>query len=269
MGLRPTHCGWAVARFISVVMWCVIGLAGQAMPARAGLDPALSQLCYQAIARNAKRMNVPVDVMLAISLTETGRKLDGQTRPWPWTVNMQGTGKWFETRGEALAYVKAHFARGARSFDVGCFQINYKWHHQHFRSIEDMFDPNINAAYAAKFLSDLFREKGSWSLAAGAFHSRTPEYANRYRKRFDRYRARISGAQPDLDIAEGHGSEPIRLASAEVPSAPQEQPRRVQPLFDIGRRAPLTSSGQRPLGSLAAIDGSGTGLLRPSNGSLY
>ena len=175
-------------------MWCVIGLAGQAMPARAGLDPTLSQLCYQAIARNAKRMNVPVDVMLAISLTETGRKLDGETRPWPWTVNMQGTGKWFETRGEALAYVKAHFARGARSFDVGCFQINYKWHHQHFRSIEDMFDPNINAAYAAKFLSDLFREKGSWSLAAGAFHSRTPEYANRYRKRFDRYRARISGA---------------------------------------------------------------------------
>jgi len=55
--------------------------------------------------------------MLAISLTETGKNIGGTLSPWPWTVNMEGAGVWFETQQEALAYVNAHFARGARSFE--------------------------------------------------------------------------------------------------------------------------------------------------------
>ena len=47
---------------------------------------------------------------------------------------MEGKGKWFQTRDEALSYVFKHFKRGARSFDVGCFQINFKWHGQAFPS---------------------------------------------------------------------------------------------------------------------------------------
>ena len=91
-------------------------------------DPALANICYRAIDRASTQMNVPADVKLAITLTETGRKMKGDYRPWPWTVNMEGKGFWFDTRAEALAYVKRRHAEGARSFDVGCFQINYKWH---------------------------------------------------------------------------------------------------------------------------------------------
>lgn len=235
--------------------------------AQAELDPANAALCYAAIDRASSQMGTPRDVMLAISLTETGKRLGEHVQPWPWTVNMEGKGFWFETLKEALAFVHKRFSQGARSFDVGCFQINYKWHHQHFRSIEDMFDPVINATYAAKFLNTLFAEKGSWSKAAGAYHSRTPSFAERYAARFDRYRARLSGQAPRAGDVLGHGSEPLRLAAKSTAPAPKP-PQQFKGL-PLGSVQPQLSSGSRPLGSLAAPSGSDSGLIRRSAGSLF
>lgn len=148
----------------------------------------ISGLCDSAALRASAESGVPIDVLRAITRTETGRKSQSGIAPWPWTVNMEGAGKWFESEKEARAYVAAHFQRGARSFDVGCFQINYKWHHKAFETIDQMFDPLANARYAARFLNELHTEFGSWTRAAGAFHSRTPKYADRYVKRFSRIR---------------------------------------------------------------------------------
>lgn len=144
-----------------------------------------SQTCDLAAARASHEFNVPINVLRAVTRTETGRGKGGTLQPWPWTVNMEGAGHWFETEDAARAFVFKHFKRGARSFDVGCFQINYKWHGQAFQSIEEMFDPIKNARYAAEFLSDLHRELGNWSDAAGAYHSRTPKYAKIYKSRFE------------------------------------------------------------------------------------
>ena len=108
----------------------------------------------------SQQTGVPISVLKAISLTETGRKRGAEFRPWPWTVNMEGKGVWFDNEDDARSFVYKHFKRGARSFDVGCFQINYKWHHQNFNSLDEMFDPLINGLYAARFLTDLYREKG-------------------------------------------------------------------------------------------------------------
>jgi len=177
-------------------------LAADAAAARTVADP--SQLCEIAAQRAARATGVPIAVLRAISLTETGRRRGGQTVPWPWTVNMEGKGEWFADPASAQTYVDAHFRRGARSFDVGCFQLNYKWHGKGFTSIEQMFDPEANALYAARFLADLYREMGDWSRAAGAYHSRTPQYATRYRKQFDRFLARLGAghlAGPDSPAA--------------------------------------------------------------------
>ena len=99
-----------------------------------------SKLCDRAARAAAQAGGVPLDVLQAIARTETGRSGESGLQPWPWTVNMEGIGKWFATEDEARAYVFAHFKRGARSFDVGCFQINYRWHGEAFRSIDEMFD---------------------------------------------------------------------------------------------------------------------------------
>lgn len=140
--------------------------------------------CDAAAQHAAGETGVPLDVLIAITRTETGRATGDATHPWPWTVNMEGRGVWFDTKSEALAFVFDHFKTGARSFDVGCFQINYRWHGAQFASIEDMFDPLSNARYAATFLRTLYGESGDWTVAAGAFHSRTAVHADRYMVRF-------------------------------------------------------------------------------------
>nr|WP_234998943.1 transglycosylase SLT domain-containing protein [Ruegeria sp. AU67] len=106
----------------------------------------------------AQSEGVPLDVMRAIARVETGRTADGALQPWPWTINVEGKGIWFTSEFEAKSYVFEIFKAGKRSFDIGCFQINYRWHGEAFRSIDAMFDPDENAKYAARFLKDLYTE---------------------------------------------------------------------------------------------------------------
>ena len=165
-------------------------LGGSASPGSAAADDP-AELCRDAARAAAARTGVPLAVLEAISLTETGRGSGAAARPWAWTVNMEGAGQWFDNLDGALSFAASGYQRGARSFDVGCFQLNYRWHGQNFASIEAMFEPRANALYAAEFLARLYRELGDWSAAAGAYHSRTEEYASRYRARFDRYHAEV------------------------------------------------------------------------------
>ena len=240
-----------VRRTVLAVAVCVATSLG-AGPSAAEQD--LSQVCERAAVEAAAASGVPVSVLKAISLTETGRERGGRTRPWPWTVNMEGTGVWFDSREAALSYVYEHYKRGARSFDVGCFQINYKWHHQHFASIEAMFDPSANAGYAAEFLLSLHGEKGDWAAAAGAYHSRTPEYANRYKTKFAEYRARFLH-EDELPLI----VEPpiLPVASAQKPGVGKVTRARVN-TFPL-----LRGGGQPALGSLVPLAdrGAATGLF--------
>ncbi len=153
---------------------------------------------------------------------------------------MEGKGVWFDTEDAARAYVYRHFKRGARSFDLGCFQINYKWHGKAFDSIEAMFDPQKNALYAASFLLELYREKGDWGAAAGAYHSRTPKLASRYQKRFERYRLALA-AEDERGITPRHEA---ALPKGEKKAAAAPLPRvNRYPLLQAG-------SGKGVMGSL-------------------
>lgn len=160
------------------------------LPCAVTASPAL--MCDAAARLAAAQLDLPPSILRSITRTETGRARGDKLEPWPWTVNMEGKGHWFETESAAKAFVEKELRRGARSFDVGCFQINYKWHGHAFRSIDQMFDPTENALYAATYLADLFAESGDWSKAAGAYHSRTPQNAEKYRARFDRIRQSLN-----------------------------------------------------------------------------
>lgn len=233
-----------------------------AIPAPAGAAewPArISQICERAAVIAAGESGVPADVLRAIALVETGTATDAGRGPWPWTVNMEGRGTWFATRGEAVAYALRHHARGARSFDAGCFQVNYRWHGDAFRSVEHMFDPVDNARYAARFLTRLRAEFGDWSRAAGAYHSRTPRHATRYRKLFDKALARLGG-KADAP----HETVAARVAADPAPAPlPSPKPNRFPLLRPTGAPAGLGSlvamtGAERPL-----IDATGAaGLFR-------
>ncbi|GAA6158957.1 transglycosylase SLT domain-containing protein [Ruegeria sp. HU-ET01832] len=150
-----------------------------------------ADICDRAAQRAATSEGVPLEVLHAITRVETGRAIDGRLSPWPWAINVEGKGFWFKSEFEAKSYVFNIFKAGKRSFDIGCFQINYRWHGKAFRSIDAMFDPDENATYAARFLKDHYAELGSWTAAAGAYHSRTPHLAQTYSDRFQRVLAQL------------------------------------------------------------------------------
>jgi Transglycosylase SLT domain len=197
----------SVAIFLAGMMILVsqVGLTGAALAKRN--QTGTNDICDRAAVLASNESRVPLSVLRAITRAETGRSKNGALHPWPWTVNMQGKGVWFETEDEARAYVFRHYKSGARSFDLGCFQINYKWHGASFASIDDMFDPVQNARYAAQFLSELHTEFGDWSKAAGAYHSRTAIFANKYIARFDRIHSNLDGKPYKADmLVQGGGS---------------------------------------------------------------
>lgn len=239
--MRETHRSVPRSRCAFAGLLC-LGLTTQGLAA----SPAPPDLCVMAAQTASQQSGVPFDVLMAISLTETGRNMNGQVTVWPWTVNMEGVGHWFDTADDARAYVYEHFKLGARSFDVGCFQINYKWHHQEFDSLDQMFDPLAGALYAARFLTDLKAETGTWETAAGAYHSRTPEHAERYMATFSDYR---------------EGIEDVPLMAAAVAEAPPVIPmevpvpeRRVN-TFPFFRKSAQTTSANGslvPLGAAAS-----------------
>jgi len=174
---------------IWVAFWALTAATTAALAQPASTPP---DLCEAAARSAAAEIGVPADVLLAITLTETGRRMNGRLRPWPWAVNRDGQGYWFDTRAQALAFARQSLEDGQRSFDLGCFQINWRWHGANFSAPDDVLDPATAARYAARYLLELYQDLGDWGRAAGAYHSRTPRLAQRYRARFAQIRATLA-----------------------------------------------------------------------------
>lgn len=185
-----------------------------------------AQLCEAAAQQAATRHGVPMDVLRAVALVETGRSRAGQMEPWPWAIHALGRGQWFDNRAKAVAFAQTKLDAGHRNVDLGCFQINYRWHGQNFTSLDAMIDPARNADYAARLLAQHKARLGAWELAAGAYHSATPHHAQRYIARFRQMRAQAS---PDM---------------------PPPSPDRGTNRFVL-----LTSAGSTSMGSLVPLSG--------------
>lgn len=148
----------------------------------AEMTPGLA--CRRAIASASRAAGIPDHLMAAIARVESGRRgADGLVNPWPWSINVEGADHIFETREQALAAVRGYQAQGIRSIDVGCMQVNIMHHPTAFASLEQAFDPAGNAAYAARFLSQLFAQTGTWPKAVAAYHSATPELGVPYQRK--------------------------------------------------------------------------------------
>lgn len=152
-------------------------------------DP--KDVCLNAILEAEQAYGIPGNLLAAIGFQEAGRVVDGRMVIWPWTINAEGAGFRFDSRGEAVARVRRLKTQGIVSIDTGCLQINQRWHPDAFPTLEAAFDPAHNADYAARFLSRLRAQLGSWRAAAAAYHSRTPEYAARYLRGLDRHIAAL------------------------------------------------------------------------------
>ena len=169
-------------RIALILILLTAAKANAAMPTSI---PAPSALCRSAILMAERATRVPDRLLDAIAVVESGRRdpVSGAVYPWPWTINAEGVGHFYDSKAAAIAAAQAFQASGIQSIDVGCMQVNLMQHPDAFTSLDQAFDPAANAAYAARFLTQLFNQTNAWPLAAAAYHSFTPDLGADYARK--------------------------------------------------------------------------------------
>ncbi len=150
---------------------------------------------------------LPQDSLHAIALQESGLPHPEHKKliPWPWAINVAGKSHYLMNKAQAVRFVKKKLSEGVQNIDVGCMQINLKYHGQYFSSIEHAFDPQSNISYAAYFLNQQFQQTQDWTVAIAHYHSKQNKLGSRYSqlvfqiaKRLERDKAYMQTNQRDL-----------------------------------------------------------------------
>ncbi len=214
-------------------------------------------LCAATASKVEKELGLPAHLLTAISLAETGRS--GPARrvaTWPWTVHDGTQGHYFNTKKEAVAFVRELRTDGRRSIDVGCMQINLLHHPRAFTSVEEGFNPEQNIRYAASFLKDLAQTSKSWEEAVAKYHTQNPTIDEDYApKVLAFWRRENTRAADGGQVA----ARDIRLASAVTPTA---RPHLAEPRMILASAAsPSQMAADLPAVSADAPD-NGPALLK-------
>jgi hypothetical protein len=216
-----------------------------ATPAAAATDDIGACLGHIASAETSN--DIPEGVLRAIGFAESGRAVDGRRGAWPWTVNAQGQGHYFESKSAAIAFVQGLQAQGVKVIDVGCMQVNLYYHPKAFDSLEDAFDPATNVAYASKFLLWLHDETKDWATASRYYHSRNPSLGRAYAARLtiNTFGKVISSVGPIKPLTKEEkaalASEiPARLAAVEELLAKSRAMRQPKPTLTEAERAAIS-----------------------------
>jgi hypothetical protein len=132
-------------------------------------------VCEKIIKNIESLTEIPEGLLLGIGKTEAGRIIDKkELKVWPWTVNHAGKSLFFDNKKQMKNYVLKHLKKGDNNLDVGCMQINLKWHKHNFKEVNDMISPEPNISYAASFLIQLKNKYGNWNEAIKHYHSSDP-----------------------------------------------------------------------------------------------
>jgi hypothetical protein len=210
-------------------------LADRPMYGRTAMEPGLQ--CRTAIATAERAAGIPEHLMAAIGRVESGRRgPDGVINPWPWSINAEGQDIVYESKDQAIAGVKALQAKGMRSIDVGCMQVNLMYHPTAFPTLEAAFDPTENARYAARFLVVLKAQTGAWDKATAWYHSANAELG-------DPYQRRVMAVLPEEK--KQHGGDGVRASLAAAWGAtlrPADQD-----ATPLGKLAAAWGATQRPV----------------------
>ncbi len=138
-----------------------------AIGAQAAGNKKAARVCERYMQEAARQYNVPLGILYAVGLTETGRR----NSLHPYALNIAGKSYFADSATEALAAIMRSRNRGVKLIDVGCMQINIFYHSTNFSDLRAMLDPRQNVAYAAKFLSELKQNEKSWTMAVARYHA--------------------------------------------------------------------------------------------------
>lgn len=145
-----------------IVIAALIAFTFSAPVAAAPANP-----CEGEMRAAATKYEVPLGVLYAVGLTESGHKESLQ----PLAMNIAGEAYFATNLDDAIRRFDMAQAAGVKLIDIGCMQINHHFHGREFASLTRMFDPHANVDYAARFLTTLRRQEGSWTLAVARYHA--------------------------------------------------------------------------------------------------
>lgn len=123
--------------------------------------------CERQMYQASTKYNIPVGILYAVGLTETGHKNSLQ----PYAMNIDGRPAFITSEAAAVAKFQEATLQGAKLIDLGCMQINHHFHGGAFSSLKAMLDPATNVDYAAQFLRKLRAREGSWTMAVARYHA--------------------------------------------------------------------------------------------------
>jgi hypothetical protein len=157
-------------------MW--LALTGFTFDRALAAGPADAKICEGYLPAIAKSENVPLGVLYAVGLTETGVK--GSLHPY--ALNVEGKTIITYTATEAMNEFHKAKRQGKILIDLGCMQVNYHYHGADFSSPNEMLEPEKNIVYAARLLKALYASEGSWAGAVARYHAspRKPGEQHRY-----------------------------------------------------------------------------------------
>ena len=124
-------------------------------------------ICEQHISDAAVAQGVPLGILYAVALTETGA--GGRLNPY--ALNIEGEPVLAKSHSEAVAAFHAARKEDKTLIDLGCMQINHFYHKSQFQSVDAMLDPRTNIHYAAKLLKTLKIQHGNWTDAIAYYHA--------------------------------------------------------------------------------------------------
>lgn len=193
----------------------------RAMPENSAETRAYSTICRQIVRRTEKTLNLPIGILQAISLAESGRwdKSSRSHFAWPWTVTARGKGLFYPSKAAAIAAVRRLQADGVRNIDVGCMQVNLKYHPEAFADLHEAFDPAANARYAADLFTKLRKANRSINRAVAHYHSTTRErnipYTRKVMRLWNQERRRHFAEVRERKLAAWHAERERRKEASE------------------------------------------------------
>ena len=123
------HASMTLLRTAGMAATVIVFVAVLAASARGGAADA-EGICAAVISEVEPQWRIPDKLLYAISVVETGR-WDTETEQnfaWPWTVTAEGKGRYFATKETAIRAVEQLQMRGVSNIDVGCMQVNLRYH---------------------------------------------------------------------------------------------------------------------------------------------
>ena len=134
-----------------------------------------------AIKTAANKHRVPVEVFYSVLLLESGMRVEGLSKPWYWTLNVNHKPYRYDSYAAANTALNTFLLNPKNTIAVGAGQIYLPAHGKRFKDKSELLKPSVNLDYAAWLLAEEFKAtvrqgNPNWWLAAGRYHAPNNKY---------------------------------------------------------------------------------------------